>query len=103
MEDSIQPMLTWWNVAGASVFVVIAAGVSVMFGMKLELSLIVSAIRCVVQLSLMGLVLTDVLATEHMSLVILLSGTFLLQTIIKIGLHIYFSCYYSGIGLTGHL
>ncbi|CAO3684127.1 unnamed protein product [Rhizopus stolonifer] len=65
--------LTWWNVAEASTFVFFAAFISLILGIKLELSLIVSGIRCVVQLSLMGLVLDDVLKTTHMSIIITMS------------------------------
>lgn len=71
--DIQKPELTWWNVTGASSFVLIAgkknwqkkptkknrnidskiAAVSLVLGTKLELSLIISGLRCVIQLSLM--------------------------------------------------
>ena len=50
--------LNYWELAAASIFVVINAGLSVMFGLKVHLSLLVAAIRMVVQLTLVGLVLT---------------------------------------------
>ena len=50
--------LTYWELAAASVFVLINAGLSVMFGLKVHLGLFVAAIRMVVQLTLVGLVLT---------------------------------------------
>ena len=50
--------LNYWELAAASVFVLINAGLSVMFGLKVHLSLFVAAIRMVVQLTLVGLVLT---------------------------------------------
>ncbi|GAA5808581.1 hypothetical protein MFLAVUS_001972 [Mucor flavus] len=76
--DIQKPELTWWNVTGASTFVLIAAAVSLVLGTKLELSLIISGLRCVLQLSLMGLVLDDVLSTKHMSVVIIMSIVFVL-------------------------
>ncbi|KAI7895622.1 uncharacterized protein EV154DRAFT_9798 [Mucor mucedo] len=80
MVDIQKPELSWWNVTGASSFVLIAALVSLLLGTKLEIPLIISGIRCVVQLSLMGLVLDDVLKTEHMSVVIMMSSTVLFST-----------------------
>ena len=50
--------LSYWEVAAASVFVFIDAGLSVIFGLRLHRSLLVAAIRMVVQLALVGLVLT---------------------------------------------
>ncbi|CEG83224.1 hypothetical protein RMATCC62417_17184 [Rhizopus microsporus] len=70
--------LSWWNVAEASVFVFIAALISLIFRIKLEFSLILSGIRCVIQLSLMGLILDDVLKTKHMSVIIIMSTVLVL-------------------------
>ncbi|RCH92009.1 hypothetical protein CU097_010422 [Rhizopus azygosporus] len=70
--------LSWWNVVEASVFVFIAALISLIFGIKLEFSLILSGIRCVIQLSLMGLILDDVLKTKHMSVIIIMSTVLVL-------------------------
>ena len=50
--------LNYWERAAASVFVLINAGLSVAFGLRVHLSLFVAAIRMVVQLTLVGLVLT---------------------------------------------
>jgi putative ABC transport system permease protein len=50
--------LNYWEVAAASVFVFIDAGLSVIFGLRVHLSLLVAATRMVVQLALVGLVLT---------------------------------------------
>lgn len=72
-QTSAQVELDWWNVAESSVFVFIAgmlnngastlhgmftdphniAGISFVFGTKLEISLIISGIRCVTQLTMM--------------------------------------------------
>ena len=50
--------LTYWQLAAASVFVFINAGLSVIFGLRVHRSLLVAALRMTVQLALMGLVLT---------------------------------------------
>jgi len=50
--------LSYWELAAASIFVLINAGLSVMFGLNIHRSLLVAAIRMVVQLTLVGLVLT---------------------------------------------
>lgn len=49
--------LSYWEVAAASVFVFIDAGLSVIFGLRVHIGLLVAAIRMVVQLALVGLVL----------------------------------------------
>ena len=50
--------LSYWELAAASIFVFIDAGLSVVFGLKVHRSLLVSAVRMVGQLALVGLVLT---------------------------------------------
>jgi len=50
--------LSYWELAAASIFVLVNAGLSVMFGLNIHRSLLVAAIRMVVQLTLVGLVLT---------------------------------------------
>jgi len=50
--------LSYWELAATSVFVLINAGLSVMFGLNIHRSVLVAAIRMVVQLTLVGLVLT---------------------------------------------
>src|SRR5262249_31162512 len=50
--------LSYWELAAASVFIVIDAGLSIIFGLKVHRSLLVAAIRMVVQPTLVGLVLT---------------------------------------------
>jgi len=50
--------LNYWELAAASIFVFIDAGLSVLFGLKVHRSLLVAAIRMTVQLALVGLVLT---------------------------------------------
>jgi putative ABC transport system permease protein len=50
--------LNYWELAAASVFVFVDAGLSVIFRLNLHRSLLVAAIRMAVQLALVGLVLT---------------------------------------------
>jgi putative ABC transport system permease protein len=54
--------LTYWELAAASVFVLINAGLSIIFRLKIHRSLLVAAIRMSVQLALVGLVLTTLFA-----------------------------------------
>ena len=50
--------LSYWDLAAASVLVFINAGLSVIFRLRVHRSLLIAAIRMVVQLSLLGVVLT---------------------------------------------
>jgi putative ABC transport system permease protein len=50
--------LSYWELAAASVFVFIDAGLSIIFRLNLHRSLLVAAIRMTAQLALVGLVLT---------------------------------------------
>lgn len=50
--------LSYWQLAATSIFVLIDAGLSVAFGLRVHLSLLIAAVRMVVQLALVGLVLT---------------------------------------------
>ncbi|KAI9313396.1 hypothetical protein BX666DRAFT_2123952 [Dichotomocladium elegans] len=71
--DNETPDLGWPQVFGASLFVLTAAYVSYTLGISLEIPLIVSGFRCVLQLTIMGFILDDILATNDGRLVILLS------------------------------
>ncbi|CAG8536343.1 7695_t:CDS:10 [Ambispora gerdemannii] len=57
--------LHWWNVALASIFIFFNGGLSLLFGLRLESSLFISSIRCIIQLTIMGLVLEDVFASQN--------------------------------------
>ena len=50
--------LSYWQLAATSVFVLIDAALSVLFGLRVHRSLLFAAIRMVVQLALVGMVLT---------------------------------------------
>jgi putative ABC transport system permease protein len=54
--------LNYWELAAASVLVIINAGLSVVFGLRVHRSLLIATIRMVVQLTLVGLVLTTLFA-----------------------------------------
>ncbi|KAI9289768.1 hypothetical protein BC943DRAFT_315111 [Umbelopsis sp. AD052] len=71
--DNNMVELTWWNVGFASLFIVINLIMSSILGLGLEKSLLISAIRCVVQLTIMGFVLEDVFQAKHPAIVILMT------------------------------
>ena len=50
--------LNYWELAAASVLVFVKAGLSVIFRLRVHRSLLIAAIRMVVQLALVGVVLT---------------------------------------------
>jgi len=54
--------LSYWDLALASVLVLIDAGLSLIFGLKIHRNLLIAAIRMSVQLTLIGLVLTALLS-----------------------------------------
>ncbi|GAA5795287.1 hypothetical protein HPULCUR_000642 [Helicostylum pulchrum] len=70
---SSAPPLTWVNVAIASSFILVNGGISMVLGLQLEKTLIIAAIRCLIQLTLMGFVLEDVFKTRHPALVMLMT------------------------------
>nr|CAG8448390.1 11393_t:CDS:2 [Entrophospora candida] len=57
--------LEWKHVGVASTFIMINGLISIWFGLKLEKSLFISSIRCVVQLTLMGMILKDVFKARN--------------------------------------
>jgi putative ABC transport system permease protein len=54
--------LDYWELAVASLLVLIDAGLSIVFGLRIHRSLLIAAIRMTVQLALVGLVLTALFA-----------------------------------------
>ncbi|KAI7862673.1 hypothetical protein BDF14DRAFT_1853026 [Spinellus fusiger] len=72
------PSLTWVNVAFAFSFIFVNGLVSVVLGLKLEKTLLVSSIRCLVQLTLMGYVLEDVFKSRHPAWVLLMTFVLIL-------------------------
>ncbi|GBB94172.1 hypothetical protein RclHR1_02300013 [Rhizophagus clarus] len=64
--------LEWYHVGIASAFILVNGVISISFGLHLGKSLIISAIRCVVQLTLMGLVLEDVFKAQNPFIVFLM-------------------------------
>ncbi|KAJ2825605.1 hypothetical protein FBU31_003673 [Coemansia sp. 'formosensis'] len=57
--------LTWANVGIAGLLLIVNIAVSMWFGLGLSVSLLVSALRCVVQLSLLGLILRQIFETAN--------------------------------------
>ncbi|CAO3668529.1 unnamed protein product [Umbelopsis ramanniana] len=71
--DNNMVELKWWNVGFASLFIVVNLIMSSILGLGLEKSLLVSAIRCVVQLTIMGFVLEDVFQAKHPAIIMLMT------------------------------
>lgn len=67
------PTLTWVNVAIASSFILINGLISLVLGLKLEKTLLIAAVRCLVQLTIMGYILEDVFKTRHPALVMFMA------------------------------
>ena len=59
------PTLTWLNVGIGLLFIIFDAILSLILGLGIGTSLVVASIRCVVQLSIMGLVLDRVFASDN--------------------------------------
>ncbi|KAJ2701241.1 hypothetical protein H4218_001534 [Coemansia sp. IMI 209128] len=57
--------LTWANVGIAGLLLGVNIAVSMWFGLGLSVSLLISALRCVVQLSLLGLILRQIFETAN--------------------------------------
>ncbi|KAI8387516.1 hypothetical protein BD560DRAFT_382753 [Blakeslea trispora] len=72
------PTLSWVNVAIASSFILINGGISLVLGLKLEKTLIIAAIRCLIQLTLMGFILEDVFKARHPALVLFMTFVLIL-------------------------
>ncbi|KAI9494918.1 UPF0014 family [Zychaea mexicana] len=73
MDGGSSPSLDWSNVLTASIFVFFTAWISHSWGLRLGFPLIISSIRCVLQLTLMGLVLDDVLNVNNATPVMLIT------------------------------
>ncbi|KAI9262075.1 UPF0014 family [Sporodiniella umbellata] len=65
--------LSWVNVAVASSFILINGAISKSLGLKLEKTLIIAAIRCIIQLTIMGFILEDIFKTRQPALVMLMA------------------------------
>ncbi|ORZ26043.1 hypothetical protein BCR42DRAFT_364662 [Absidia repens] len=76
------PDLTWVNVAIAGCFILFNCVVSLFLDLKLEKSLIIAAVRCLVQLTIMGYILEDVFRAENpfivmaMTIVLVILGAY---------------------------
>ncbi|KAH6585733.1 hypothetical protein BASA50_001068 [Batrachochytrium salamandrivorans] len=72
------------NVAIASLLLVVNGLVSLYFGLGLEISILVSAFRCVVQLTILGYVLKPVFDNDHPIFVLSLSVLLVLIAVVEI-------------------
>ncbi|KAI8341855.1 hypothetical protein BC941DRAFT_414691 [Chlamydoabsidia padenii] len=76
------PVLTWVNVAIAGCFILFNCIVSFCLDLKLEKSLIIAAVRCLVQLTIMGYILEDVFRAKNplvvmaMTIVLVILGAY---------------------------
>ncbi|KAJ2863047.1 hypothetical protein GGH94_003878 [Coemansia aciculifera] len=66
--------LTWWNVAIAALMLLVAVCVSSVFRLRLEKQIIIAGARCFIQLTVLGLVLKRVFATESPVYVLAMAG-----------------------------
>ncbi|KAI8083163.1 uncharacterized protein BX664DRAFT_301833 [Halteromyces radiatus] len=69
----LYPTLSWYNVIIASCFLLVNVCISYRLGLKLGKPLIIAAIRCIVQLTIMGMILQDVFKARRCVLVMLLT------------------------------
>ncbi|ORY94708.1 hypothetical protein BCR43DRAFT_494468 [Syncephalastrum racemosum] len=76
--NSATPELGWENVAVASGFIVVNGIMSLVLGLKLEASLIIASVRCLVQLTIMGYILEDVFKARHPAIILLMTGVLIL-------------------------
>ena len=65
MAGEEEVYLSWVNVGFGFLFILFDAVLSLFLGLNIHTSLLVSAIRCVVQLTVMGLVLDNVFASQN--------------------------------------
>ncbi|KAF8940478.1 hypothetical protein BGZ47_007728 [Haplosporangium gracile] len=74
-DGSQKPMveLQWYHVAIASVLILVNGALSIALGLKLEKRLFISATRCVVQLTIMGMVLQTIFDANNPIFVILMA------------------------------
>ncbi|KAI8866665.1 hypothetical protein GQ42DRAFT_103796, partial [Ramicandelaber brevisporus] len=70
--------LGWHNVIQASLLLFLNAGISVSFGLGLSTSLVIGAVRCVIQLTIMGQVLEEIFSTRNPFIVLAMAMTLVL-------------------------
>ncbi|ORX95816.1 UPF0014-domain-containing protein [Basidiobolus meristosporus CBS 931.73] len=80
MEAGPQPdePLAWSNVGIATGLLLINGAISLYMGLRLEKSLIISGVRSVVQLTLMGMILEDVFKTKNPFIIFGMAGVLVL-------------------------
>ncbi|KXS10062.1 hypothetical protein M427DRAFT_159819 [Gonapodya prolifera JEL478] len=84
-DGSGQYALDYYNVAIAASMLASDAVVSLMLGLQLERTIVVSAIRCIIQLTIMGYILTPVFEhAESFELVFLISMILMTLAVVEI-------------------
>ena len=78
------PSLSEFNVLIASSFVFINALISMYFGLGIEFKIIVSAVRCVIQLMIMGQLLQPIFDNQNPYLITLMSVFLLLLAVLEV-------------------
>lgn len=78
------PSLSEINVFIASSFVLVNALISVYFGLGIEFKIIVSAIRCVIQLTVMGQLLQPIFDNQNPYLITLMSVFLLIIAVVEV-------------------
>ncbi|KAG2180148.1 hypothetical protein INT43_003936 [Umbelopsis isabellina] len=86
MNDN-EDTLTWYNVGIATQFLIVLAILSHYLKLQLERSLIISSVRCVLQLTLMGAVLEDVFRKEDPYTTTLIVAILILLSSVEIVYH----------------
>ncbi|KAJ1664193.1 hypothetical protein IW140_004222 [Coemansia sp. RSA 1813] len=65
LEESASPPLSWGNVEVAALMLLFNVGVSMWLGLGLSAGLIIASIRCVIQLTVLGLILNQIFLTQN--------------------------------------
>ncbi|RKP04967.1 UPF0014 family, partial [Thamnocephalis sphaerospora] len=79
--------LEWRHVLAGSTFVFFSMATSYAFGLQIEWPLFIASARCVVQLTVMGLVLENILNTDNVFLVLAMGCVFVVLAAVEIVYH----------------
>ncbi|RKP12198.1 UPF0014 family [Piptocephalis cylindrospora] len=82
-----EPHLSWWNVAVASSFLLINGAISIHMGLGLERTILVAAIRCIIQLTIMGYVLTEIFSSKQPLIIMGLASLLVLLATLELVFH----------------
>ncbi|KAI9229962.1 MAG: UPF0014 family [Piptocephalis tieghemiana] len=82
-----EPHLSWWNVAVASGFLLINGAISVYMGLGLEKTILIAAVRCIIQLTIMGYVLTEIFSSKQPVIIMALATLLVLLATFELTFH----------------